>query len=274
MSAAIAGPRAGNRANARNRSDVISPRLQNVITPGVCRRCGRGGGGNSTSACLRARLVVARWRGRGSRIFPARSLSGQGFDAPVQVALVAGAGVSFDYAHLDGAVDHRERFGQQLGSSLRLLVLDRAAERADRVPEAASVLLIDFRAPVCLAHPLERGIRIRHLLTGILTESLSFYGTTGAHCIRNDTSISDSTVTGWPSFMAGLNFHCLTASMAFSSSPLPRARATLIFATLPSGSICTFSSTVPWYFAARASSEYSGSTFVINTGAETPLTIR
>src|SRR5262249_46244735 len=96
----------------------------------------------------------------------------------VQVALVARRRVLLDESGLDRLVDHGERLGQQLGGRLAFVRGDRAAQRADRVPEPAPVLLVHFRAPFGLAHPLERGNRIRHLLTGILTESLSFYGST------------------------------------------------------------------------------------------------
>src|SRR5262249_4302393 len=98
--------------------------------------------------------------------------------ANVQVALVASRRVLLDDSDFDGGIDHGERLGQQLAGRLAFLRSDRAAQRADRVPEPALVLLIHFCAPLGLAHPLERGIRIRHLLTGILTESLSFYGST------------------------------------------------------------------------------------------------
>src|ERR1039457_2710287 len=58
--------------------------------------------------------------------------------------------------------------------------------------------------------------------------------------------------------------------MAFSSRPNPKLRTTLILLAMPLGLTSIESSTVPWYLALRASSEYSGS-FLDNTmGAVMP----
>jgi len=43
---------------------------------------------------------------------------------------------------------------------------------------------------------------------------------------RKFTSTVIWMATGWPFFMAGLNLHCLTASIARSSSPRPKLRTT------------------------------------------------
>src|SRR5215831_8296807 len=87
---------------------------------------------------------------------------------------------------------------------------------------------------------------------------------------RKLTSIWASTVTGFPSLVPGLNFHFFTASIAFSSRPRPKLCKTRMFTARPLGSTWTYSSTVPWYFALRASSEYSGSILVRSWGAVTP----
>ena len=70
--------------------------------------------------------------------------------------------------------------------------------------------------------------------------------------------------------MAGSNFQVFTASIAFSSRPSPRLRATRISRGLPSGPTTSQRTQVPWYFALRASSEYSGSGWKITRGALTP----
>src|ERR1039457_3599308 len=58
--------------------------------------------------------------------------------------------------------------------------------------------------------------------------------------------------------------------MAFSSRPSPRLCCTRMLMALPLGSTSIYSSTVPWYLALRASSEYSGSFLKSRTGAVTP----
>src|SRR5215467_6658549 len=79
-----------------------------------------------------------------------------------------------------------------------------------------------------------------------------------------------ATATGLPSFRAGSNFHLFTASIAFSSRPKPRLRDTLRSRGFPSGPTIRLSTHTPWYFALRASSEYSGSGWKITLGALTP----
>jgi hypothetical protein len=46
------------------------------------------------------------------------------------------------------------------------------------------------------------------------------------HRIWNFTSTCACIAAGLPSFMPGLNLHCLTASTAFSSRPRPKPRFT------------------------------------------------
>ena len=75
--------------------------------------------------------------------------------------------------------------------------------------------------------------------------------------------------TGLPFLRAGSNVHLRTASIASSSSPIPRLRATLMFRALPSVSTISHSTQVPWWPAARASSEYSGSGVYTGRGAVT-----
>src|ERR1700691_3069978 len=61
----------------------------------------------------------------------------------------------------------------------------------------------------------------------------------------NVTSIWAYTGTARPSFMPGLNFHCFTASSAFSSRPKPTALTTRGSFTWPSASTTICTSTVP-----------------------------
>src|SRR6266404_3291600 len=77
------------------------------------------------------------------------------------------------------------------------------------------------------------------------------------------------TGTARPSFIPGRNRHFSTASMAFWSKPSPSGRMTLRSRGFPLSSTMTARTTVPWNFALRASSEYSGSTLKITVGAET-----
>src|SRR5580704_19362854 len=62
---------------------------------------------------------------------------------------------------------------------------------------------------------------------------------------RKLTSTLICTATGLPSFMAGSKRQVLTASMAFSSSPRPKLRATLMSRGLPSGPTTSQSTQVP-----------------------------
>src|ERR1700680_1207675 len=71
---------------------------------------------------------------------------------------------------------------------------------------------------------------------------------------------------------AGLNFQPLTASMAFSSKPRPGPLTTEMSMARPSGVIVTFKTTVPWYLALRASSEYCGIGQYKQIGTPTPFT--
>src|SRR5215469_9011315 len=87
---------------------------------------------------------------------------------------------------------------------------------------------------------------------------------------RKLTSTLIITATGLPSFIAGSNFHCFTASMAFSSRPRPRVRATRMSRGWPSGPTTSHNTQVPCNFALRASSAYSGSGVNTARGAETP----
>src|ERR1019366_1921580 len=84
------------------------------------------------------------------------------------------------------------------------------------------------------------------------------------------TSTFNCTGTGLPLYLAGLNLYCFTASMAFSSSPMPTPRTRCTFSGLPFWSTTRFTSTMPMNFALRASSLNSGSTFQINSGSDTP----
>src|SRR5439155_26233096 len=74
------------------------------------------------------------------------------------------------------------------------------------------------------------------------------------------TSTFNSTRTGLPFSIAGLNLYCSTASLAFSSSPMPTPRITRTWLGLPLVSTHRFTRTFPATFALRASSENSGST--------------
>src|ERR1051325_9352656 len=58
--------------------------------------------------------------------------------------------------------------------------------------------------------------------------------------------------------------------MAFSSSPNPKLLTTVILPAVPLVVTTMASSTVPWYLALRASSEYSGSGLSSGMGAVTP----
>src|ERR1700682_3894203 len=71
---------------------------------------------------------------------------------------------------------------------------------------------------------------------------------------------------------AGLNFQPLTASMAFSPKPRPGPLTTEMSMARPSGVIVTFKTTVPWYLALRASSEYCGIGQYKQIGTPTPFT--
>src|ERR1700736_3113511 len=71
---------------------------------------------------------------------------------------------------------------------------------------------------------------------------------------------------------AGLDFQPLTASMAFSSKPRPGPLTTEMSMARPSGVIVTFKTTVPWYLALRASSEYCGIGQYKQIGTPTPFT--
>jgi len=62
---------------------------------------------------------------------------------------------------------------------------------------------------------------------------------------RKVTSTLICTATGLPSFIAGSNFHVFTASIAFSSSPRPRVRATRMSRARPSGPTTNHSTQVP-----------------------------
>ena len=75
---------------------------------------------------------------------------------------------------------------------------------------------------------------------------------------------------GSPSFIAGLNLHCRTASMALSSSPRPTACVTLIFCGIPPASTTSYRTQTPSYPAWRACSENSGSGMYVARGALTP----
>src|SRR5450432_520905 len=61
----------------------------------------------------------------------------------------------------------------------------------------------------------------------------------------NETCTAICTATGFPSFIAGLNFHCRTASKAFSSNPIPAALITLKLATVPVEFTIALSVTTP-----------------------------
>src|SRR5579883_1986240 len=129
------------------------------------------------------------------------------------------------------------------------------------------------RSRVCASPCSKRKARdrlpLRHRHRASQLRRLQFRVSSG-YSNRKFTSIVAATVTGRPSFLPGANFHFFTASMAFSSRPSPRLRATLIFVAWPLGSTSTYSSTVPWYFAFLAASEYSGSTLYTRLGAVTP----
>src|SRR5882762_11234995 len=71
---------------------------------------------------------------------------------------------------------------------------------------------------------------------------------------------------------AGLNFQPLTASMAFSSNPRPGPFTTEMLMARPSGVMVTCNTTVPWYLALRASSEYCGIGQYKQIGTPTPFT--
>src|SRR5579862_2654165 len=74
--------------------------------------------------------------------------------------------------------------------------------------------------------------------------------------------------------MPGLKRHFITHSIAFSSRPRPRDRTTFNSCGRPLSSTISESTTVPFHFALRASSEYSGSTLRRTDGAETQPPIR
>src|SRR5579864_1879557 len=59
------------------------------------------------------------------------------------------------------------------------------------------------------------------------------------------TSTFTCTATACPSFVPATNCHLRTASIAFSSSPIPSERATRIFLAFPDGSTISESTTVP-----------------------------
>src|ERR1700730_6714742 len=71
---------------------------------------------------------------------------------------------------------------------------------------------------------------------------------------------------------AGLNFQPFTASMAFSSSPSPGPFTTEMLTARPSVVMVTCRTTVPWYLALRASSEYCGIGQYRQIGTPTPFT--
>ena len=62
-----------------------------------------------------------------------------------------------------GTVYHRERGREQFRGSFDIFGRQGATHRANLVPQARSVLAIDFGAPFRLSHSLECGICIRHL---------------------------------------------------------------------------------------------------------------
>src|SRR5207244_2151943 len=99
-----------------------------------------------------------------------------GFDAQVQLALVAGGGILLDHADLHGTIDQGESSRKQVRGGLCVLGSDRLAHAADLVPEAAPVLPVEFRLAFGLADPLERGKSICHRVNRILTELSKFYG--------------------------------------------------------------------------------------------------
>ena len=84
------------------------------------------------------------------------------------------------------------------------------------------------------------------------------------------TSIFMLTATGSPARIPGRNFHCSSASIAFSSRPKPKLRRTRRIWIDPSLWMMASSLTTPSYRAFRASSEYSGWTRQMTTGSETP----
>ena len=82
-------------------------------------------------------------------------------------------------------------------------------------------------------------------------ESIGRWLQPAVYCRRKFTSIFNETATGFPFFSPGLNFHCLSASTAFSVSPWSSSRRTFSTFKVPSTPIVALTTTVPSYFAAE-----------------------